>query len=179
MNSLGRRGSFLAKSFTPLLNLQILNIRHNHVSTEGSELPKCGSSRKVPLPNVVRNILKKTKDEAEFSDPEDFVFSRTESRGKPLTENFFRYGLAKCLKAIGIPPSDQKARNLTFHGLRHTFVTLGRMAGLSDIVIQALAGHKSAQMMEHYSHAGQIIDFVVARESHEKSLDITRDSIHG
>jgi hypothetical protein len=32
------------------------------------------------------------------------------------------------------------------------------MAGISDIEVRALAGHRSAQIMEHYSHASQAID---------------------
>ena len=43
--------------------------------------------------------------------------------------------------------------------MRHTFVTLARMAGVPDITVQALAGHKSAEMMNRYSHAAQVIDF--------------------
>ena len=66
--------------------------------------------------------------------------------------------------------NEQKRRNLTFHSLRHTFVTLSRMAGITDIEIQALAGHKDARMMENYSHAGQVLDFTDAREKLEKAL---------
>jgi integrase len=69
-----------------------------------------------------------------------------------------------------IDDSEQRRRNLTFHGLRHTFVTLGRLAGLSDIEIQAMAGHKSGAMMERYSHAAQVLDFAAAREKMEWSL---------
>jgi hypothetical protein len=41
------------------------------------------------------------------------------------------------------------------------------MAGLPDITVQALAGHKSAEMMNHYSHAAQVIDFSEARKKLE------------
>jgi integrase len=73
------------------------------------------------------------------------------------------------------PPADyvneQKQRNLTFHGLRHTFITLGRLAGISDMEIQALAGHKSGAMMERYSHASQVLDYEAAREKLEKAIN--------
>ncbi len=77
------------------------------------------------------------------------------------------------LESIGITKEQQKERNLTFHGMRHTFVTLARMAGLPDITVQALAGHKSAEMMNRYSHAAQVIDFSEARnrlENHENKI---------
>jgi integrase len=66
--------------------------------------------------------------------------------------------------------NEQKRRNLTFHGLRHTFVTLGRLAGISDLEIQALARHKSGAMTERYSHASQVLDFAAAREKLEKAV---------
>jgi integrase len=66
--------------------------------------------------------------------------------------------------------NEQKRRNLTFHGLRHTFITLGRLAGITDLEIQALAGHRSGAMMENYSHAAQVLDFAAAREKLEKAV---------
>ena len=66
--------------------------------------------------------------------------------------------------------NEQKRRNLTFHGLRHTFITLGRLAGISDLEIQALARHKSGAMMERYSHASQVLDFTAAREKPERAI---------
>jgi integrase len=73
--------------------------------------------------------------------------------------NFFRAGLCSVLESIGIKKEAQKLRNITFHSLRHTFVTLGRLAGISDFEIQALAGHRSSSMMERYSHVCQVIDY--------------------
>jgi hypothetical protein len=40
--------------------------------------------------------------------------------------------------------------------------------GITDIEIQALAGHKSGAMMEHYSHPAQVLDSAAAREKLEK-----------
>jgi integrase len=56
------------------------------------------------------------------------------------------------MAAVGIDREQIAARHLTYHGLRHTYITLGRMAGINDLEIQALAGHKSGRMMERYSH---------------------------
>lgn len=148
----------------------LLHVVHNYVDAEGRKAPKCGSARTVPIPKAVKDALDSLREVSNFRTPEDFVFARLKSRDAPLPESFFRYGVVKALEAIGITPESQQSRNLTFHGLRHTFVTLGRMAGLSDLIIQTLAGHKSAAMMEHYSHAGQVLDFTAAREAIEKGL---------
>jgi integrase len=58
------------------------------------------------------------------------------------------------------------------HGLRHTYITLGRLAGIADMEIQALTGHRSGVMMERYSHVSQVLDFAAAREKLEKALNI-------
>jgi len=94
-----------------------------------------------------------------------------------MGETFFRNALRRELEGIGITagrkaakdtpavPSEQKKRNLTFHSLRHSFITLGRSSGvLTDLEIQAVAGHSSRRMMEHYTHAAKVIDFRGMRE---------------
>jgi hypothetical protein len=43
------------------------------------------------------------------------------------------------------------------------------LAGITDLEIQALAGHKDAAMMNYYSHAKQVLDFSVLKDKMEKS----------
>jgi integrase len=113
------------------------------------------------------------------------VFASIQCPGKPLGETFFRDAFSRELEAISIQgkwhsrkpkPQDyvdeQKLRNLTLHSLRHDFVTLSRLYGMSDLEVQALAGHKSARMMEHYSHADQVIDHEAARKKLESAFMI-------
>jgi integrase len=67
--------------------------------------------------------------------------------------------------------NEQKRRNITFHSLRHTYITLSRLAGIIDVEIQALAGHKDGRMMNNYTHTGQVLDFTVAREKLERAIN--------
>ena len=164
----------------------LIQIRHNWVDGEGIKAPKCKggtareNTRTVPLPGAVSAMLDVVKQISVNPAPDCFVF---EGRDGPLSNNFFRYGFETELKGIGIsgtwtckepPPegyiNEQRHRNLTFHGLRHTFITLGRLAGITDLEIQALAGHKSGAMMEQYSHASQVLDFTAAREKLENAI---------
>ena len=116
---------------------------------------------------------------------EAFVFEAFQKNGQPVSKSYFRYAMDKELAAIGISGSwngkepapmgyvnEQKRRNLSFHCTRHTFVTLGRLAGITDLEIQAMAGHKSRSMMENYSHAAQVLDFATAREKLERAVAI-------
>jgi len=178
----------------------LITIRHNYIDKDGLKAPKCGSTRVVPFPDSVRKLLDMVRNVSVNTTAESYVFEqiitkRRIEEGKvinkiitpkiPVTEQFFRHALERELTEIGIPGewprwnkekvpegyiNEQKRRNLTFHSLRHTYITLGRIAGITDIEIQALAGHKDARMMDNYTHAGQVLDFKTAREKLEKVL---------
>jgi integrase len=149
--------------------------------------PKCKggaareNTRTVPLPSSVAAIMETIRGLNPA--PNDFIFESFKISGEPVSKDFFRYVLDKELAAIGISGTwkgkdaapdgyvnEQKRRDLTFHGLRHTFVTVSRLAGITDLEIQALAGHRSGAMMENYSHAGQVLDFTAAREKFERAV---------
>jgi integrase len=142
----------------------VIHIRHNWQDMEGIKGPKCESIRDVPLPAVVCKVIEECR-EAEAG---PLVFGRKD--GKPRCNGYFRLALISELAVIGIntvtqrgkkkviDDSAQRRRNITFHSLRHTFVSLVRTAGIGDFQTQALAGHKSAVMMERYSHRGKVVE---------------------
>jgi hypothetical protein len=66
----------------------------------------------------------------------------------------------------------QKKRNLASHSLMHTFVTLARLAGIPDIEIRALSGHKDAAVMGKYFHVSHVIDSDEARKKIEMSISV-------
>lgn len=43
---------------------------------------------------------------------------------------------------------------VSFHALRHTFVTRAIEAGVPPAIVQALVGHTTAAMTDHYTHVG-------------------------
>lgn len=142
----------------------ILNIQNNYVDTEGNKPCKSGSDRQVILHETLQPFIEEVRSISPYTAQEDFVLFSLTTQDKPFSIDVIRKGFKRLLRNIGIPKEEMKKRNLTFHGMRHTFVTMARMAGLPDITVQALAGHKSAEMMNHYSHAGQVIDFEDARQ---------------
>jgi len=159
----------------------LIHITHNYVDGEALKIPKCDSKRKVPLPASVGITLEECRNIAFHAVRDDlYIFESFERPGQPMGETFFRNAIQRELEAIGIPGkwhrtgkkpegyvNEQARRNITFHSLRHTFVTLGRLAGISDLEIQALAGHRDPAMMAHYSHAAQVLDFDLARQKME------------
>jgi integrase len=156
----------------------IITIRHNFVDGDGAKNPKRKgglvqeNTRKVPMPNVIADLLnsiKYVKRIAAFTGPDDFIIQSIKRKGVPVSSKYFPHALKRELSGIGITIEEQKRRNLTMHSLRHGFVTLGRLSGITDLEIQALAGH-GARMMEHYSHADQVIDMKQVGAKLEKSL---------
>jgi integrase len=152
----------------------IITIRHNYQNKEGLKLPKYNSIRKVPIPASVQILLKIAREYAQDTTPNGFVLESPLYPGKPVSNNFFREGVAKELSALGITRVQQKERDLTPHSLRHTFVTLAQLAGIADVEIRALAGHKDVAVMQKYSHVPQVIDFDKAREKIEASVDVRK-----
>ena len=152
----------------------LIHIRHNYINGEGVKAPKCKGGtvrqnpRTVPLPSSVEEILKMLKGFNAM--PNSFVFESFKIKGKPVSKEYFRYVMCKEFAAIGISGIERKKRNLSYHGLRHSFITLSRLAGITDIEIRALAGHRSVTMTERYSHAAQVLDFAAAREKLERAV---------
>ena len=145
----------------------IITVQHNFLNKEGLKLPKCNSVRKVPVTSAVQELLDTARKNAFNTSPESYVLESPQISGKPLCNNFFRDGVAKELEALGITTTQQRERFLTCHSLRHTFITLAQLSGISDVEIRALAGHKSEKVMKKYSHVPQVIDFNAARKKLE------------
>jgi integrase len=163
----------------------VIAIKCNYIDNEGLKVPKYGSKRTVPFTGSVKAALDAVRNTSKNTEPETFIFEQLDTPGIPAAQGFFRHALYCELTSIGIPGewprwkkekapegyvNEQKKRNLTFHSLRHSFITMSRMAGITDVEIQALAGHRDGRMMENYTHVGQILDFTAAREKLEKAL---------
>ncbi len=148
------------------LEKKLLYIRHNLVYGESLKGCKWGSERTVFFPSALLPKILEVRNFAKYKAPENYVLCEINS-DNPIGLGFARSAFVRMMKAIGIDETSQKKRNLTLHGMRHTFVSLARAVGIPDIEVQALAGHKSAEMMSHYSHGSQIIDFTETRKRFE------------
>ncbi|MDR1470737.1 MAG: site-specific integrase [Spirochaetaceae bacterium] len=133
----------------------MIHITRNWQNYEDLKAPKSGSARTVPLPSVAGALLDAIPAGS------GYIFTGRK-KSRPVCVSSVQEWFYSMLGKIGITEKDRKERRITFHSGRHTFVTLGRQAGISAFEIQALAGHKSGAMMEHYSHAKQVIDLNAA-----------------
>jgi len=149
------------------LTKMLIQVQNNYVDKDGKKPCKCGSNRIVVLPKQLISILNIVKTNSPYTEKNDYVLFGEKTRDKPVTNATLRGGFSRMLITSGLNEKEYKKRNLTYHGYRHTFVTFARLSGLPDIIVQALAGHKSSEMMDHYSHGAQAMDFDQARKIFE------------
>jgi len=147
-----------------------IHVRNNLVSeSEGIKRPKWGSAREVPLAAPVLEALQLCARASPY-ERVGYVIWNEKRPDAPISHATILIGFRRILRSIGIPDEMQEQRNLCFHGLRHTFVSLSRASGLPDFLVQRMAGHKSMVMTDKYSHADGIIDFAAARASIEAAI---------
>jgi integrase len=172
-----RRGEIRGLQWGDIKN-GIITIQHNYTNSDGLKAPKIKggiivkNSCPVPLPSDVEAVLEIVRRFSEKTGENDYVMQSWKRPGSVISAEYFRCALARELRSIGIDEETQKARNITFHGLRHTFVSLGRLFGLNDFEIQTLARHKSRDMMERYSHGQQAIDFITMKKRLEAGVQL-------
>jgi integrase len=148
-----RRGEIRALRWKHVdLEKHILTIVENFTDDDGMKEPKAGSSRLVPIFGKILEILNELKQTNPYGgEDDDFVLPNV-LRKKPLASITIKRGFERIMDAIGIDRTARAKRKLSFHSMRHSFVTRAREAGLSDFVVSALSGHKTTQMVNLYSH---------------------------
>jgi integrase len=152
----------------------IIKVEHNYMDDEGIKGCKWGSSRQVMLHSAIMDALNKVKAVSPFTTVQNFILYDPDCATRPVSNQIIKDGFTRVLKNIGINETQRHERKLSFHGLRHGFITTARLAGLPDSVVQSMAGHKSGAMMARYSHLGVMIDYKSAKEALENVIPGTR-----
>jgi len=148
-----RRGEVRALKWKHVdLDGKIMKVAENFTDDDGLKEPKAGSFRYVPILEAVSDILTELKRTNPYGgEQEDFVLPNVE-REKPLAAITIKRGFERIMDAIGIDRDARAKRRLSFHSMRHSFITGAREAGLPDFVVAGLSGQKTVRMVEHYSH---------------------------
>lgn len=82
--------------------------------------PKWNSRRVIPIRHYTKAVLDELRSMSPYSSPEDFVFY-TANRESPMDPHEINQKLKSALKAAKV-----KGVDFTFHGWRHTYVSLLR-----------------------------------------------------
>lgn len=121
-------------------------VRHSYDEKYGLKCTKTGIIRCIPLPAELHRAL---QDVAMRSDGYIFVL---DGETHPMRRSCILRNLRFALKRIGISLEEQKQRNICFHSWRHYLNSRLRVSGVPDVVVKAVTGHTTDQMMEHYTH---------------------------
>ncbi|MDP2816590.1 MAG: site-specific integrase [Rectinemataceae bacterium] len=147
----------------------IINLYHNIPSkTKKLVQPKWDSSRTIPLPKILADVLQIIQTLPDAS-PSFVIFNRR-NKLKPATEVYLRKVLGKMLVDIGMTKEMQVNKNIVFHSLRHTYISISRANGEADFAVQSFAGHKNASTTGIYSHP-EVIDFKKAKRFIDRIVD--------
>jgi integrase len=115
---------------------QLLNKERRLDSTKGKNI------RKVPCNSILAEEFKLIIDKRQ--DRESFVFQS--SIGTPYTHSNFRYRyFVKDVKEVNV-------KQIRYHDLRHTALTLMVESGINLNVVQSIAGHTEIKTTMKYVH---------------------------
>lgn len=121
---------------------------------------KTGADVAIPIHPRLRETIVKAKADSELLCPTLYAMYKRSGSG-PVSRRIVRL-FNRCGIVTSVESGNGVARPLCgFHSLRHTFVSRCAAAGVDRAVIQALVGHSSARMTEHYTHLADR-DFLAA-----------------
>lgn len=123
-----------------------LDVCHSWSQEDGLKETKNNEARRVPIEEPLRQmLLKQVMKNPHNQGVESWVFYG-DNPDKPCDSGLWLDHLRIVLKKIGVP----NYKDICFHSWRHLFVTTMR-GKVPDSELQKITGHKTLQMLDHYS----------------------------
>lgn len=127
---------------------EILNLTWANTDLENKAIyfleTKNGEDRTIPIPEALFDELKNFKEQQKVRKlKNDFIFRTTD--GKPnehLIGKFYPAAVKQC-----------DFEKITFHGLRHTYISIAALLGFNPSIIKKIVGHKFDSITGGYTHA--------------------------
>jgi integrase len=140
---------------TAMRHGEILQRRYDEIDWENCRIwiDKAKSGERVqPITPALRDALK--KQQGMEDEPEGWIFPNTHARAKSPHRQSMAKQFIRVVKRAELDP-----RYCTPHIMRHTGISRLVMAGADIPTIQKISGHKTVQMVMHYTHVfGNHID---------------------
>jgi len=131
--------------YTGMRYQEILNIKWSHVNfSMGSIMlfkTKTNDSREIPIVSKLDNALKELKT---LTGGYEYLFTNPDTQ-QPI--KCLRNAYEKAVEKSGVG-------KLLIHELRHTLISRLAASGASIPEIQQISGHKTAKMVQRYTHVG-------------------------
>ncbi len=134
---------------------EILNLTWKNTDLENKAIyflnTKNGEDRTIPMPDLLFDELKsfyeqnKTRKIRKLKD--NYLFMQTDGKQKSyLIDKLYP-------KVVDKWASAQKYEKITFHGLRHTYISISSLLGTNQSITKKIVGHKFDSVTGGYTHA--------------------------
>ena len=146
----------------------IITIRHSWHRTGYLKSTKTNLIRKVPVAhNIILRLIALAKSSPVASE-NSFVFWSKANDYKPFLPQYYDDGFFNALHRIGVSEQERRERNIDFYSLRHFCATY--LANMTDMRnVQAVLGHTTPAMTQHYANHMTDEHFNAIREIFEQS----------
>lgn len=134
-----RRGEIVNLTWDRVdLKMRMITLKDEHTKT--------GRGREIPINESLHKIL---SDIPQSIHSDRYVFLY---KGLPVKD--IRASLKSACEKVGIPYGRNTDGGVTFHDIRHTFVTNMRRAGVHEKVLMEITGHMTREMQDRYDTVG-------------------------
>jgi integrase len=132
------------------LRVDCINVRHSWNGRDGLKTTKNNETRtvEVPFPDIIHDLLAVAGKNPHGAMMDSFVFWSKALSSSPMQKAAFVNGLRDALVKTGV--SREAAKVYVFHGWRHFYTSYMRER-LDAKLLQSQTGHKTMDMLEHYS----------------------------
>lgn len=105
---------------------------------------KNGEDRTIPIPDALYSELKAFKEQNKVRRlKNDYIFSTPEGKPKEsLIDKLYPKVVSEC-----------NFEKITFHGLRHTYISIASLLGFNTSIVKKIVGHKFDSVTGGYTHA--------------------------
>jgi len=105
---------------------------------------KNGEDRTIPIPGILLEELKVFKEQGKVRRlKDDYIFKTPEGKPKnSLIDKLYPKVVA-----------EWEYDNITFHGLRHTYISIASLLGFNQSIVKKIVGHKYDSVTGGYTHA--------------------------
>ena len=146
----------------------IINIRHSWHRTGFLKSTKTNLIRKVPVAHKIILRLISLAKASPVASENSFVFWSKANDYKPFLPQYYDDGFFNALHRIGVSEEERRERNIDFYSLRHFCATY--LANMTDMRnVQAVLGHTTPAMTQHYANHMTDEHFNAIREIFEQS----------
>lgn len=127
---------------------EIINLTWKNADLENKAIyflnTKNGDDRTIPIPDILYSELKAFKEKNKIRKlNNDYIFKN--QQGKP---NEFLIG-----KLYPKIVNEWEFEDITFHGLRHTYISISSLLGTNQSITKKIVGHKFDSVTGGYTHA--------------------------